>query len=352
MRASRSSTELVAGFRINRRLGEQTWEAFQPELDRRVALRRIDPGTPFDVTAWPEGPGVVELFAVVEEPGGTYVATRLVPGARTLAELRDVPAGRRRRWVDEAAAALDGVVHGRLTEDDVLVAADGRVLVTGFGRAAEGASGADDRAVLDRLRPPRSRRRLALAALVATAAVALAVALLVGGGEDAPPVTAGAAAVGSALAAGEVATVDCEGAPPSGSSVPCTIMQTGLAGRPLVRSSDGLVRAWAVRGVSGPVALQVVRPDGDGFATYNRSDVVTIDDPTTTTVIRADLSVPKGARFALEVAPGGAVGIRRGVRGATTTRFFGPLRSERRSPDTARGEGEELLLRVDVIARG
>jgi hypothetical protein len=164
--------------------------------------------------------------------------------------------------------------------------------------------------------------------------------------------TAGTTAMGSALVPGPSATVDCAGAAPTGSSVPCTIMATTLRGRPLVVAADGLVRAWAVRGARGPIALQVLRPQGEGFVAYNRSPTVTIADGTATKVIAADLSVPKGARFALEVAPGGAVGIRRGVRGAATARFFGPLRGEVRRPDPRTSDGEELLLRVDVVARG
>jgi hypothetical protein len=183
-------------------------------------------------------------------------------------------------------------------------------------------------------------------------AAAAAVLLATRGGDEAPPVTAGATAVGSDLAPGKLVTVDCEGAEPSGSSVPCTIMQSGLRGRPLVSSSDGIVRAWAVRGASGPLVLQVVRPQGGRFVAYNRSATVTIDDAEATTVVPADLSVPKGARFALEVAPGGGVGIRRGIDGATTARFSGPLRSDARPADPRGGDGEELLLRVDVVPPG
>jgi hypothetical protein len=354
-KASRSSTELVAGFRIDRRLGESVWEAFQPELARRVALRRLEPGTRFDAAAWPERPGVVELFAVVEEPSGTYVATRFVPGARTLAELRSAPAGRRRRWLDEVASTLDGIVHGRLTEHDILIGGDGQVLVTGFGSAPAGATADDDRAVLERLRPEgRSRAWLLVPSAAALAVAVVAVVLVTAGDEEAtapPPVTAGATAFGSALAAGVLASVDCEGGVPDGGSLPCTVLQADLPGRPLVARSDGIVRSWAVRGASGRLALQVLRPVGDRFTTYNHGPMVTIERAEETHVVRANMSVPKGARFGLEVAPGAAVGLRHGVPGARTWRFFSPLRGDQRRPDTAGGEGEELLLRVDVVPR-
>jgi hypothetical protein len=357
-KASRSSTELLAGFRVERRLGDDVWEAFQPELARRVALRRIPPGTAFRAAAWPDHPGVVVLLAVVEDPSGTYVATRFVPGARTLAELRSAPARSRRRWLGQAQEALAGTVHGALTEHDILVGEDGRALVTGFGLAPPGATEEDDRAALERMRPPRRRGAMLLAVPAVAAAVGAGVALAGGGGdpepspERAPRVTAGAVAVGSDLGAGPVTSADCEGAAPSGSSLPCTVMQGDLPGRPLVAASDGIVRAWAVRGVSGRVRLQVLMPVGDRFTTYNHSDMVAIADAAGTRVVPADLAVPAGARFALEVSPGATVGIRGGVPGARTLRFFSPLRGDRRTPDPAGGEGQELMLRVDLAPRG
>jgi hypothetical protein len=205
--------------------------------------------------------------------------------------------------------------------------------------------------------PARGRGRgWALAAVAAALAAAVAVGVVLlrdGGGEaaPAPPVGAGALAVGSALAPGDVAAVDCEGGPPGGASPACTIMQAALPGRPLAAPADGVVRGWAVRGVRGRVALQVLVSTGGGFATYNRSAMVTIDDPGAAPMVPADLSVPRGARFALEVSPGAAIGIRRGVRGARTARFLGPVRSEPRAARTADGGGEELLLRVDVVPR-
>ena len=62
--------------------------------------------------------------------------------------------------------------------------------------------------------------------------------------------------------------------------------------------------------------------------------------------------MPRGARFALEVSLGATIGIRRGVGGARTARFLGPLRIEPRAPRRAGGAREELLLRVDVVPRG
>lgn len=355
MRDSSSSTETIAGLRVVRPLGGSTWEAVQPELDRRVALRRLPEGAPFRPSAWPDRPGVVALYAVVEDGSGTYAVTALVPGARTLAELSGARPRRRHRWLDRVAAVLDGAVHGDLTASDILVDPSGRVMVTGFGRGAPDASARDDVAAIDRLRP--GRRSVARPLLVAVGAagvlVAGVVALAVRGDDHpgVPPVTAGATAVGSGLAAGPVTSVDCEGRPPAGDSVACSIMQGTLGGRSPVSTVPGTVRAWAVRGVRGRVRLQVVVPDGRGFRAYVSGPFVDVTGDGVHAV-SADLSVPAGSRFALELAPGAAVGLRDGVRGARTLRFFGALRFESRVPDRSRGGGEELLLRVDVAPRG
>ncbi len=261
--ASSSSAE-PAGFRVERRLGDDLWEATQVDLSRRVALRRLPPGTPFDAGAWPHRAGVVALFAVVEHDGATYLATRFVPGARTLAQVRGAAA--RRRALAEATATLADVLHGDLTERDVLVDADGHALVTGFGRAPAGASHGADLAALAAMGPPESRhRRRALPLLALAAAVAVVAAVLLRG--DGPPgaapaVTKGATAIGSALGSGPFRTRDCVGDTPSGGSPGCTILPTALPGRRLRVSERSLVRGWAVRGVTGRVRLAVIRREG------------------------------------------------------------------------------------------
>ena len=233
---SSSSTDLVAGCAIERPLGDGVWEAVQPELGRRVALRLYT--TPFTAGDWPEHPGVVDLLTVVDRPDGTYVATRFIPGARTLADRRAAGASRAdiRRWVDAAAATLAQVTHGDLTEHDILIGDDGRALVTGFGRGATG----DDDDALARMRP-RERSRGAVARPRR------------GGGRRrrraagergrgrrtashdrrwrrrrrswrAPPRWA------ARCPADGIVTVDCAGEAPSGSSLPCTFMQGDLPG--------------------------------------------------------------------------------------------------------------------------
>jgi hypothetical protein len=347
---SSSSTELVAGFRLLRRLGRDCWEAVQPELGRRVALRRLPAGTAVDAAAWPERRGVVALYAVAHAGDGTYVATQFVPGARTLAQCRRSRAARRRRWLDEVAAALEGTVHGRLTERDILIGFDGRALVTGFGLAPPGATHADDLAALERMREPRRGRAPALAAAGAAAALTGAAVLLIGDGPaPAPPVPDGATAVGSALAAGDVATAGCGGEAPTRNAPPCTILLTDVRGEPARAPFDGIVRGWAVRGASGRIRLQIVRETPDGYTRYNATPPVVVDDPSAARYVRADASVPEGARFGLELSPGAGAGVRRGVDGAATHHVFGLLRAAPERGDPARGE--ELMLRVDIARR-
>ncbi len=308
----------------------------------------------FDAARWPEGLGIVRLYAVTETDDGTYLACQFVPGARTLAECKRVRAGRRRRWVDEAAAVLGDRVHGRLTEHAILIGGGGEVWLTGFGHPPQEA----DPSALARIRVTQRGRpplRVAAAATVLAAAGAVAALTLTAGSVPTPvpvpPVARGAMALGSTLAPGASRTVDCENEPPSGSSITCTVMQHRLDGRPLVTPFEGVVKAWAVRGARGRIALQILVPREGGFSRYNGTRVVTVGELAGTRVFRADRLVPKGARFGLEIEPGGAVGIRTGVEGAATARFFGLLRRPPEPPDLRGGENEELLLRVDVVRR-
>lgn len=341
--ASGSSTEVVPGFDIERRLGDRTWVAVQRDLGRRVVLRRLDPGTAFDPAAWPDRPGAVRLYAVVAGADGTYLALQHVPGARTLEE-----AGARRRHLDAAARVLQGAPHGRLTARDILVDGDGRVSLTGFGREPV----TDDRAALAALVP--TQRRASRTAVLGTAGalcVLAAIAVLGLGGEPAPAprVYPTATPLGSALAAGDHVTVDCDGEPPGGQSVPCTIMQASLSGRALVAPFDGVVRRWAVRGASGRIRLVILARRDGGWYRYNASPYVHVGTSGAARAVPADRSVPEGAFFGLELAPGAGVGIRAGTPGARTARFFGLLRRQPEQPDTGAGESEELLLRVDVV---
>lgn len=286
-----------------------------------------------------------------------------MPGARALAELSGVRASRRRRWLDQVAATLEGTVHGDLTAHDILIDPSGGVLVTGFGRGAPDATAADDRRAIAALRPPPPRARTASAVAgtiggAAIVAVGIGIGLGVASGDrgadarpPAPAVPAGAEAYGSPLAPGVVDSVDCEDRRPAGDSLACTILQGRLAGRRLTTTGPVRVRSWVVEGARGRMRLQVLRRDGERFRTYVSGHPVTIP-ATGVQVVAEDLVVPAGVWFALELAPGSAIGLRNGVDDALALRFYGPLRGDLRTPDAGRGAGQELLLRVDAVPVG
>jgi hypothetical protein len=189
-----------------------------------------------------------------------------------------------------------------------------------------------------------------VAGVLAALGVAGGILLLTGDGEDdaalpAPP--AGAVSLGSALG-GPARSMDCRGEPAGGSSPACTVVQTDLAGRPLVATRDGTVRAWVVRGVAGDVALRVISRFPGGYA-------VTASGPwqhvPTVGVHRfsARLPVRRGDRVGLELAPGASVGV--GTAPGTTARFISQLTADPRPPETETPPAlaRELLLRVDVV---
>ena len=389
MSTDSSSWTDITGFRLERALGPDRWEATQLELGRRVALHRVPSTTTFRAGAWPEHPSVVPFYAAIEAADGTYVATRLLRDARTLAELRTADratptaiAG----WLRDVRAALDeahanGIVHGNLGEDTIVVDESGRAFLTDYGCAPDGATAPDDDGAFAAIARAASmhlpahgtgvggatgdalrRRGVGHAVAKAASVVALVAAVAVfgvrivhGGGsgpQPAPAPIGGATVVGSSLAADGVRTADCEGARPSGASLPCTIVQTERDGRAAVATEAGVIRAWAVRGVRGRVSLQLVRRTGSTFLAYRHSEPVQIDDPDTVRVVPDAIRIEAGDLVALAVEPGTGFGTRRTV-GDTTVRFFGPLHDTPRLPNTetgANGTGEELMLRVEIVA--
>ncbi|MEA2123843.1 MAG: serine/threonine-protein kinase PpkA, partial [Solirubrobacteraceae bacterium] len=367
-RGSRSSADLptgtlIAGFRVERVLGRGSratvYEATQLSLDRRVALKVMtDPALADRVRGltWPEHPGAVSLFGVGESAHGPWLAMQLVPGG-TLETHRAL--------LDEVAAALGrahsaGIVHGDVSARNVLVR-DGRAYLSDFGLAGEGATPEDDRAALaDLVRdraPRRSRRRDAFLAGAALALSGVVLAVVLAGGDDGPSGQAGAAPlappgtrpIGSNLAPGRVSSVDCNGRIPDGASLACTISQRELAGRAIVVPRNGTITSWAVRGASGTLSLQVLRGRGSRLVQVVKSADEAVSGAGVH-VARTNLAVAAGDRLALEVAPGSAVGIRRGGPHASTERWFGPLVRPPRLPERPAGSGldRELLLRVDV----
>lgn len=195
--------------------------------------------------------------------------------------------------------------------------------------------------------------------VVAGIVVPIVVLILVtlGGGDDAVP--AGDDAVPSAGAGFEVlgaslqpsddiASGDCRGAAPTGSSPACTLLQTELPGRRVVVRSDGALRAWAVRGARGELALQVLRRRSGEIFQVARSQPAVVPDAGAHR-FTAELAVEAGDVLALAVAPGAQVG-RRPVAGAQLERWEGPVGVERREGESS--DGQELQLRAEVEAGG
>lgn len=365
--ADRPPGTTIAGYRLERVIGRGSratvYAATQVALDRRVAFKLLHDRSLAERVRrieWPEHPGAVDLFGAGDSEHGPWLAMRLLPG-ETLAT-HPAP-------LDQVAAALAhahaaGIVHGDVTAANVLVA-DGRAYLTDFGLAAQAATDAEDDAALARLvreQPATHRRRrgsvLVVAGLAATLAIVLAAVLASSASHSngpaaataaAPPVTAGTTAIGSDLAPGASATVDCSGSPPSGASRACGVSQLTLAGRAIVVPFDGTIVAWAVRAARGTVALQVLRERDGRLVAVDRTGDELVRGPAPR-VFRTDLAVAAGDRVALELTPGAAVGIRSGAAGTSTERWFGALRDIPLAPDEGAGSGfdHELLLRIDV----
>jgi hypothetical protein len=366
---SRSSADLppgtlLAGFRVERVIGRGSratvYEATQLSLDRRVALKVMGERALADRVrrlTWPEHRGAVGLFGVGDSPHGPWLAMQLVSGG-TL-EARRAPLDAVEAALAQAHAA--GIVHGDVSARNVLVE-DGRAYLSDFGLAGDGVSAEDDDAALaelvrDRSARAPSRRRAVPAAAIAIAGVALAgvVVLLSGGlsrddGAGVPPeAPTGTRSIGSDLAPGDIASVDCNGRGPSGSSLACTISQRELGGRAIVAPRAGTITSWAVRGARGTLALQVLRERNGRSVQIEKTAEETVAGPAVH-VARSHVVVAAGDRVALEVAPGTAVGIRRTGARASTDRWFGPLVRPARRPERPPGTGldRELLLRVDL----
>ena|SRR5690349_4892124 len=372
--SSSSSTELapelgveLSGFRLERLIGHGresfVFEATQLSLDRRVALKVIPERPAADRLRWPEHPHVASLYAAGPCDYGYFVATQLIRGT-SLDELlgaRAIDRQRVQQVLADARSALDaahraGIVHGAVNARNVLVDDAGRGFLTDFGLEPGPATSASDLADFDALeraalglahaprrRPPRAL--IVLGTLCVAAAVTAAV--LVTRDRSGPTIAPlhGAAAMGSALPAGGVSSVDCSGRAPSGASEPCTVVQTRLDGRPVAARSDGVARRWVVRGARGELALKVLRQRGGLFYMVARSPYALIRD-TGVHVLPANLPVRKGDLVGLAVAPGSAIGVRH-TTGAITMRQFGSDLQAGRFDHAGTVRDQEALLRVE-----
>ena len=158
-------------FRVLSRLGGGgmgvVYAAYDPQLDRGVALKTVHVPTASEVTALGEAkalaklshPNVVPVFDVGIEAGHVYIVMELVRGA-TLRdwvlgkELREVLDVYRQAGLALAAAHDVGLVHRDFKPENALVGDDGRVRVVDFGLACEATAGSGKRAGTPRYMPP------------------------------------------------------------------------------------------------------------------------------------------------------------------------------------------------------
>jgi hypothetical protein len=370
----------LAGFRLERVIGRGpgtvVFEATQISLQRSVALKLFATEPPLDdkraELRWPEHPQIVSLYAAGACDYGYFVAMQLV-GGTSLARLLETRRPRRSamaRMLKDVGAALDaahrsGIAHGAVGPRSILIDEAGRGYLSDFG--ARNATPESDRAdfaalvreclgrdVSDLSLPheagTRRRRRRAIGAgAVAVAAVAVAAFLAASAKdpESAPAALHGALAIGSALPASDIDSVDCSGRPPSGGSQPCVVVQTRLEGRPVAARAGGVVRRWTVRGASGQLALEVLRRRGARTFMVARTQYSRIGNEGVQ-VRRANLPVRAGDLIGLAVAPGSAIGVRRSP-GAATERRFGSIDLTAELFDTGTGPDQEVLLRVEYV---
>ncbi len=160
-------------FRVLARLGGGgmgvVYSAYDPQLDRGVALKTVHVPTTSALTALGEAkalaklshPNVVPVFDVGIESGHVYIVMELVRGA-TLRDwvvgkpLRDVLEVYRQAGLALAAAHDAGLVHRDFKPENALVGLDGRVRVVDFGLACEATAGSGKRAGTPRYMPPES----------------------------------------------------------------------------------------------------------------------------------------------------------------------------------------------------
>jgi hypothetical protein len=288
-------------------------------------------------------PNLVPCYEAGEWEGGRFVATRFVRG-RTLAELhkdRATPAPGALAPLADAlrAAHAAGLVHGRISERNILIEADGTPYLADLGLGRGGTPDADALALAAvaaelpaRARPPgasKTRRALlfGLAALVSVATVA---ALALNVGDEA----------GRAL--GKLGCTEH----PSPNTAGCTLAQTRRDGSPVTVRRAGVIRGWSVRGASGELALQVIRVHGERSFAAAFSQPQELADAAPRR-FDSEIAVERGDRIGLRLGPGATVGARSGSRGSAVARWNGGLTSTPQAIDVTT-PGQELMLRVEI----
>lgn len=375
---------MIGAFRVERLIGAGTfgavYEATQPSLGRTVALRLI--GADELVTgprrdrfedqqrrlASVYHPNLVAFYEGGEWEGGRFVATRFIRGAR-LSDLSEegltLPPGALESVAEGLRAAHRvGLVHGRVSADNILIEANGTAYLSDLGLGHEGSPEADLEALTavitdleSRARSAggrKARHRMALALAVA-AAIATPALVLILSGDDEPAVEAPVPAapgqtrsIGSSLEATETVPLGCAENPTPNTAL-CSFTQTRIDGTSIVVPRDGVVRGWAVRGASGDVSLQLVREGEDGSFIVGFSQPERITDPGPH-FFTTDVSVGAGDRIGVGLGPGATIGSMVDQPGATAVRFDGRLTADPR-PESGTVDGVELMIRADINFR-
>ena len=168
----------VRGYELRDELGRgafgAVFRAYQPIVGREVAIKVIRPELADDpafirrfeaeaqLVAGLEHPHIVPLYDYWREPGAAYLVMRLVecrqPGRRARRRGAAAPIARRRSFAQIAGALRsahrNGVVHGDVKPENILIDRDGNAYLTDFGVAL-----ARRRRAARRPRRRRRRRR-------------------------------------------------------------------------------------------------------------------------------------------------------------------------------------------------
>ena len=158
----------IGPYRLLRRLGVggmgEVFLAWDPRLERQVAIKRIRAGTGDDpdrqerfrrearVTAGLNHPAVVQVFDVITEGDADHLVMEYVPGEslRQILEKGPLPLSRALSIAAEIAEGLAyahrrGVLHRDLKTENVLVTPEGQAKIADFGVALRFAAGGDSR---------------------------------------------------------------------------------------------------------------------------------------------------------------------------------------------------------------
>lgn len=206
---------VAARYRLLEQLGSGLWRADDTELEREVAVRLLGPDEPASVAVHLAHPNIVRVFDQGDAEGERFEVHEYVRGESLAERLARAPLAEQdaQQIAQDVADAIayahaQGIAHGSLGPESVLLDADGRAKVTGFrgGEAQEadlraledlrqylgaGASSSEPTTEIIPLPLPtgRTRRPLALAAtalLLVAGGVGAALLAASDGSEDDP----------------------------------------------------------------------------------------------------------------------------------------------------------------------